>query len=185
MTTTPKQPTKRELQDVEELRDLYRQRSGSQNPLVTVGIGKDLIPGGEGLVGGDHQAVPLVAVADQLEQHRGFGLILADVGQIIEDDQVELVQLVEGGSETEVATRGLEALDHVGGPREQHPVAVIDQGAAEGGGDVAFAGAAGAKSEDGGTGPDPMVTAGQSQDMRLAEPWCSGEVEGSEGFAGW
>ena len=32
-------------------------------------------------------------MADQLEQHRGLGLILAHIGQIIEDNQVNLSSL--------------------------------------------------------------------------------------------
>ena len=29
-----------------------------------------------------------VAPADQLEEHRGLGLVLGDVGDVVEDDQV-------------------------------------------------------------------------------------------------
>ena len=52
-----------------------------------------LAPFAERLVGGDQQGVALVAAADQLEQHAGFGLILADVGDVVEDEQVILVEL--------------------------------------------------------------------------------------------
>lgn len=38
------------------------------------GIGEDLIPGTEGLVGGDDQAAALVAVGDELEEHLGLGV---------------------------------------------------------------------------------------------------------------
>ena len=40
-------------------------------------IGKDLAPFAEWLIGGDQHGASLVAASDQLEQHTGFGLILA------------------------------------------------------------------------------------------------------------
>ena len=49
------------------------------------GIGKDLSPFAEGLVGGDQQGPPLVAGGDELEQHGGLGLALLDVGEVVED----------------------------------------------------------------------------------------------------
>src|SRR3546814_4772237 len=42
------------------------------------GIGEDPVPFAERLVGGYHQRTPLVSRADQLEQNRGFSLILGD-----------------------------------------------------------------------------------------------------------
>ena len=39
-----------------------------------------------------------VAGSDQFEQHAGLGLILGDIGEIIEDQQVELVELVDGAA---------------------------------------------------------------------------------------
>ena len=61
------------------------------------GIGEDPVPLSEGLVGGDQDGSPLVAGADQLEEHAGLGLVLGDVGEIIEDQQVELVEPGDGG----------------------------------------------------------------------------------------
>ena len=37
---------------------------------VMAGSGKDLVPFSEGLIGGDQHGAPLVACADELEQHR-------------------------------------------------------------------------------------------------------------------
>jgi hypothetical protein len=48
-------------------------------------IWKDLAPFAERLIGCDQHGAPLVAASDQLEQHAGFGLILADVDDVIED----------------------------------------------------------------------------------------------------
>ena len=48
-------------------------------------VGKDLAPLAEGLVGGNQQRAALVAGADQFEQDAGLGLILADIGEVVED----------------------------------------------------------------------------------------------------
>ncbi len=49
------------------------------------GIGEDLVPFTEQLIAGDDQAPALVALGDQLEQDRRFGIIFADVAETIED----------------------------------------------------------------------------------------------------
>jgi hypothetical protein len=49
------------------------------------------------LTGGDHDGSPLTPRRDQFEEHVGFGLVLGDVGQIVEDEQIELVELCDGG----------------------------------------------------------------------------------------
>ena len=56
------------------------------------GIREDLAPCAERLVGGDERGATLVAGADEFEEDGCFGLILADVGEIIEDQQVEAVE---------------------------------------------------------------------------------------------
>ena len=48
------------------------------------GVRKDSVPFAEWLIGGDQHRAPLVARADEFEQHAGLGLILGDVGQIVE-----------------------------------------------------------------------------------------------------
>ena len=47
-------------------------------------IRKDLAPFAERLVGGDEEGSPLVAGADQLKEHAGFGLVFGDVGKVVE-----------------------------------------------------------------------------------------------------
>src|SRR5437764_9673502 len=56
------------------------------------GIRKNLAPGAERLVGRDEHGAMLVTGADQLEEDGGFRLIFADVGEIIEDQQVKAVE---------------------------------------------------------------------------------------------
>jgi hypothetical protein len=60
-------------------------------------VGEDLAPFAEGLVGRDQKGSAFIAGSDQLEQHTGLGLILGDVGDIVEDQQLVLVELGDGG----------------------------------------------------------------------------------------
>ena len=60
------------------------------------GIRKHADPVAEGLICRDHQAAAFVSGSDQLEQHRGFGLIFADVAEVLEDEQMVFVQLLDG-----------------------------------------------------------------------------------------
>ena len=76
-------------------------------------IREDRVPGTEWLVGRDQHGAAFVACADQFEQHAGLGLILCDVGDVVEDQQVELVELCDGAFEGEIAARLLQLLDQV------------------------------------------------------------------------
>ena len=105
------------------------------------GIGEDLAPLTERLVCGDQDGAAFVAGTDELEQDAGLGLILADVGEVVEDQEVETVEAVDGGFEGEFAPRDLEFLDEVGGPGEQDPCSVLDQGEADGCGEMTLAAA--------------------------------------------
>jgi len=49
------------------------------------------------------------------EENRGFGLILADVGEVIENQQMEASSRFDCGFEGELPPRDLELLDQVGG----------------------------------------------------------------------
>ena len=63
---------------------------------------------------------------------QGFGLILADIGEVIEDQQIEPVEPGDGGLEREFAARDLEPLDEIGGAGEHHAPAIFDQCEANG-----------------------------------------------------
>ena len=71
------------------------------------GIREDLPPCTERLIGGDGSRAALVAGADEFEQDGCFSLILADVGEIIEDQQVEAIEPIDGGLECQLASREL------------------------------------------------------------------------------
>src|SRR5712691_5389576 len=94
-------------------------------------IGEDLSPFAEGLVGGDQQGSPLVSGTDEFEQDAGFSLILGDIGEVVEDQQVVLVEPGDGGLEGEFATGELQPLDEIGSSREQNAAAVFVEGEAE------------------------------------------------------
>src|SRR5207244_929337 len=97
-------------------------------------IGKDLAPFAERLIGGDQHRAPLIAASDQLEQHTGFGLILADVDDVIKDQEVILVELGECAFKRELAARDLQSLDEIAGANEEHAPSVLDEREPGGGG---------------------------------------------------
>jgi len=66
---------------------------------------------------------------------------------------------------------------------KQHPLALVDEGGAEGGRQVRLAGAAGAEDQEIAALLDPGVALGQRHHMRLADGGYHGEVEGGEGLA--
>ena len=60
-------------------------------------VGKNLVPVRKGLIGCDEHGSPFIACADQLEQNRGLGMVLVNVGEIIKDQQVISVEPVDRG----------------------------------------------------------------------------------------
>src|SRR5450631_1694358 len=69
---------------------------------------------------------------DEFEQDAGLGLILADIGEVVEHDEIEFIQLFKGADQGKVATRSLKPLNDVDGAREQHPFSGIDESVADG-----------------------------------------------------
>src|SRR4051794_11427023 len=74
-------------------------------------IREDLAPLAKGLVGSDEEGSPLVPGADEFKEHAGFGLVFGDVGEVIQDQQMEFVELGNGGFESELATGNLQSLN--------------------------------------------------------------------------
>lgn len=102
------------------------------------GSGKNPVPFPERLVCGDHDGSPLIACGDEGEEHTRFGLVLGDVDEIVEDEQIELVELGDGGFYLQFVAGDLQLLDEIGGSGEQHPPAVLDQREADGCGEMAL-----------------------------------------------
>src|SRR5271155_5656525 len=111
-------------------------------------FGEDLAPFAEGLVGGDQQRSTLIACAYQLEQDAGLGLVLGDIGEVVEDQQVIFVELGDRRFEREIATGELKPLHEVGGFREQDAPALFDQGQAERGSEMGFSSAGRPETEE-------------------------------------
>jgi hypothetical protein len=140
------------------------------------GIGKDLSPLSEGLVGGDQHRASFVSGADELEQHAGLGLILGDVSKVIEDQQMEAVEPVDGGFEAKF-------LDEVGCAGEEHAPAVLDKSEADGGRQMALAAAGRAEEEQIGALLEPGVAGGNRHDLGPGDHRHGLELEGVEGLA--
>ena len=125
-----------------------------------------------------------VARPDELEEHARLGLVFGDVGEVVEDEQVVLVEPVDGGLEGELAARLLEALDEVGGTHEQHAPAILDETAPDGGGEVALAAAGGPEQQQVGAALEPAVAGDERHDLGLGDRRHGLELEGVERLAG-
>jgi hypothetical protein len=96
------------------------------------GIGKDAVPFSKRLIGGDQHGSPFIAGADEFEEDGRFGLILGDVGEIVEDQEMVLFELGDRGLEREFPSGDLKLLDEIGGSGEENPPSVLDQSQADG-----------------------------------------------------
>ena len=106
------------------------------------GVGEDLAPFAERLVGGDQQRPALVACADQFEQDARLRLVFGDIGEIVEDQQMIFVESGDCGFEGEIAARDLKFLDEIGGSGEEDAPTLLDQGQTERRCEMGFPGAA-------------------------------------------
>src|SRR5204863_3777497 len=142
--------------------DIHLEDGGVMDEAVDGGerhglVWEDLAPVAERLIGGDQHGAPLVAATDQLEQHTGFGLILADVDDVIEDQQMILIELGERAFEGELAARDLQAPDEIAGAHEQHAPSVLDECEPDGCRKVALASAGRAEQQEIGALVEPAI----------------------------
>ena len=152
---------------------------------VMAGSGKTFPHSPNGWLAVIEHGPALVAGADQLEQHAGLGLVLGDVGEVVEDQQVEAVEPVDGGFEVEFAARDLELLDEVGGAGEQdacQPFSI--EGEADGCSEMALSAAGRPEQQQIGAFVEPGVAGGDGHDLGLGDHRHGIEVEGVEGLAG-
>jgi hypothetical protein len=82
-----------------------------------------------------------------LKQHAGLGLILGDVSKVIEDQQMEAVEPVDGDFEAKFAAGNPKLLEEVGCAGEEDAPTVLDESEAEGGRQMALAAAGPAEEE--------------------------------------
>ena len=64
------------------------------------GSGTGLVLFAEGLFGRNHDGPPLVSRRDNFGKDAGFGLILCGIGEVTEDQKIEVVALGDGWLET-------------------------------------------------------------------------------------
>jgi hypothetical protein len=83
-------------------------------------VGEDAVPIAEGLICRDCDGTSFISGTDQFKQDAGFGLVLGDVGEVIENDQLVFVEAGDGCLESEFAARDLQLLDQIGGAGEEH-----------------------------------------------------------------
>ena len=76
-------------------------------------IWEDAVPIAEGLICRDGDGASFVPCADQFEEDAGFGLVLGDVGQVIEDDQLVVVEAGDGRLECQFSACDLQLLNEI------------------------------------------------------------------------
>jgi hypothetical protein len=107
--------------------------------------GEDLVPFPERLVGGHQRGFALVAVVDQLKQHRGLQLAAAHVGDVVDHQQGVAIKLLDQGRQL-VAGFGLLQQLHQGVGREEAAgLVLLDHRHRDGYGQVGLAHATGAE----------------------------------------
>src|SRR5689334_15932480 len=93
-------------------------------------IREDLFPFTEWLITSDNKAPTLITLRDEFKKHGCFGLVFADIAEIIEDQAIEAIELGQGCGQGKVAPGGLQTLNQVGGARELDAVTAFNQGGA-------------------------------------------------------
>ena len=147
-------------------------------------VGKDSIPLGKGQIGGEEDGALFVAIGDQFEEDGAFFPVAVDAGEIVEDEEVELVATREQSIEIEIALSDLHFLDEAGGSGEEHLEALAHEGEADGGGEVALADAGGPEDEEVGSLADPAVFGGEGLNACFGRGRDEAEIESFEILAG-
>src|SRR5208282_6151426 len=132
-------------------------------------IGEDLAPFAEWLVRRDEDRSSFVAGRDELEEDAGLRLVLADVGEVVEDQEIEPVEAVDRGLEGEFSAGDLELLNEIGSAGEEDAPSVLDQGKADGASQMALAAAGRTEQEQIGALGQPGVSGGCGHDLRLGD----------------
>ena len=147
-------------------------------------IGEDLAPFAEGLIGGDQHGSPLVARGDQLEQDAGLGLILGDVGDVVEDEQVVAVELGDRGFRAPARGAPPEAAGRDRWCGRTGRASRSRRGRDRAPPRDGFCPARRAEQQEVGAVVEPGVARRQRHHLRLRDHRHGFEVEGGEGLAG-
>ena len=90
------------------------------------GIFEDLVPLTEDQVGGDHQALALVALGQKRQQHLHLLTVLLHIADVIEHHHLIVVQLAQHGFQPELLLGYEHVLHQVEGRDEQHRAVVME-----------------------------------------------------------
>ena len=147
------------------------------------GIREDLVPLAERLIAGDDEAAAFVTLGDELEENGRFGLVFANIAEIIEDKGVVAVELCKSCRQGEIAACRLKLLDHVGGSGEQDAFAILDQRGADCDGEMGFTDATGPEEQDICALIDPRITLGEGHDVGFTDAGHGVEIERHESLS--
>jgi len=146
-------------------------------------VREHLIPLGERCVGRDGDALALIALTNQLEEHRCLGLVPLGIAEVVKHQQVEATELGQLGRQPQIAACCLQALHQFAGAAEQHLVAPLDKSVANASHKVRLASARRTEGQQVVPLRDPAVGFGQCHDMGLGDGWHGREVELAEALA--
>ncbi len=104
--------------------------------------------------------------------------------EVIEDQQIEFVELGDGGLELQFAAGNLQFLDQIRGSGEHDPPAVFDQRQADGGGEMALSAARRTEHEDICALGQPAVACGHGHELCFRDHGNSVEIEAVHRLAG-
>ena len=132
----PPEPPNTRVSTKNRLRSLHIQDDGVVDEPIDGGerhggIRKHAGPFAERLVGGDQKAAPFVSGSNQFKQYAGLGLVATNVTEVIEDDEVILVELLDGTFQNERLPGGLQTLHEIRGAGEQHAITIFDESMAD------------------------------------------------------
>lgn len=146
-------------------------------------VREHLIPFGEQRVGSDGDTLALIALGDELEEHRCLGLVPLGIAEVVEHEQVESAELGQLGGQPQISACCLQALHQFAGAAEQHLVTPLDEGVADAGHQVRLVGSWRAEGQQVVALRDPAVGFGQRHDMGLGDGGHGREVELAEALA--
>ena len=149
------------------------------------GVLEQLVPMLEVLIGSDDQAVPFVAMGDQLEQHTAFLLGFPNVAQVIDDEHSVLVETGQSIAKTQGFLGALQALYERRGGHELDPDAGLYQTVTDAAGQVGFTDPAGTEQQQVVTTFHPVWLVDQLADVRLGHPHHRVEVKAAQLLARW
>ena len=145
-------------------------------------VAEDLAPASEGLVAGDDEGGSFVAGGDELEEQvRGLGFE-RDVADLVDDQQRVASEAAQLVLQAAVVVGAGEAVDPLGGGREQDPVPGLAGADRDAGGEVGLAGAGRSEEDDVVLGGDEVEGA-QVRDQVASQAAGVVEVELLEGLA--